>query len=87
MKTLLIVLVCLLCNYNIFGFVIRRNFSSAKGRGIVHIQREEGKIFYCCPGASLKIQVCVYKCSITRKYSLRGYILGVLMHTTAWDHL
>ena len=45
MKTLLIVLVCLLCNYNIFGFVIRRNFSSAKGRGIVHIQREEGKIF------------------------------------------
>ena len=22
---------------------------------------------------------------ITRKYPLRGYILGVLMHTTAWD--
>ena len=87
MKTLLIVLVCLLCNYNIFGFVIRRNFSSAKGRGIVHIQREEGKIFYCSPGASLKIQVCVYKFSITRKYSLRGYILGVLTHTTAWDRL
>ena len=87
MKTLLIVLVCLLCNYNIFGFVIRRNFSSAKGRGIVHIQREEGKIFYCCPGASLKIQVCVYKFSITRKNSLRGYILGVLTHTTAWDRL
>ena len=24
---------------------------------------------------------------ITRKYSLRGYILGVLTHTTAWDGL
>ena len=23
----------------------------------------------------------------TRKYPLRGYILGVLMHTTAWDRL
>ena len=23
----------------------------------------------------------------TRKYPLRGYILGVLMHTTAWDQL
>ena len=22
---------------------------------------------------------------ITRKYPLRGYILGVLVHTTAWD--
>ena len=22
---------------------------------------------------------------ITRKYPLRGYILGVLTHTTAWD--
>ena len=21
----------------------------------------------------------------TRKYPLRGYILGVLLHTTAWD--
>ena len=45
MKTLLIVLVCLLCNYNTFGFVIRRNFSSAKGRAIEYIQRGEGKIF------------------------------------------
>ena len=27
----------------------------------------------------------LYKC--TRKYPLRGYILGVLMHTTAWDRL
>ena len=24
---------------------------------------------------------------ITRKYLLRGYILGVLTHTTAWDRL
>ena len=24
---------------------------------------------------------------ITRKYPLRGYNLGVLMHTTAWDRL
>ena len=24
---------------------------------------------------------------ITRKYPLRGYILGVLIHTTAWDRL
>ena len=23
----------------------------------------------------------------TRKYPLRGYILGVLTHTTAWDRL
>ena len=23
---------------------------------------------------------------LTRKYLLRGYILGVLMHTTAWDN-
>ena len=23
----------------------------------------------------------------TRKYPLRGYILGVLTHTTAWDQL
>ena len=23
----------------------------------------------------------------TRKYSLRGYVLGVLTHTTAWDRL
>ena len=26
-----------------------------------------------------------YKLMITRKYLLRGYILGVLTHTTAWD--
>ena len=24
---------------------------------------------------------------LTRKYLLRGYILGVLMHTTAWEQL
>ena len=24
---------------------------------------------------------------MTRKYPLRGYILGVLTHTTAWDQL
>ena len=24
---------------------------------------------------------------VTRKYPLRGYILGVLTHTTAWDRL
>ena len=24
---------------------------------------------------------------ITRKYPLRGYFLGVLTHTTAWDRL
>ena len=24
---------------------------------------------------------------MTRKYPLRGYILGVLTHTTAWDRL
>ena len=28
-----------------------------------------------------------YFLEITRKYPLRGYILGVLMHTTAWDRL
>ena len=27
----------------------------------------------------------VSKLSITRKYPLCGYILGVLTHTTAWD--
>ena len=25
------------------------------------------------------------KIEVTRKYPLRGYILGVLTHTTAWD--
>ena len=25
--------------------------------------------------------------TLTRKYPLRGYFLGVLMHTTAWDRL
>ena len=29
----------------------------------------------------------VFSLAITRKYSLRGYILGVLTHTTAWDKL
>ena len=24
---------------------------------------------------------------MTRKYPLRGYILGVLAHTTAWDQM
>ena len=27
------------------------------------------------------------KYDFTRKYPLRGYILGVLTHTTAWDRL
>ena len=27
------------------------------------------------------------KFSFTRKYLLRGYFLGVLTHTTAWDRL
>ena len=31
-----------------------------------------------------KLQTNIY---ITRKYPLRGYFLGVLMHTTAWDRL
>ena len=25
--------------------------------------------------------------NVTRKYPLRGYILGVLTHTTTWDQL
>ena len=33
----------------------------------------------------LKSRATLSKYSVTRKYPLRGYILGVLMHTTAWD--
>ena len=29
----------------------------------------------------------IYEFEITRKYPLRGYILGVLTHTTDWDRL
>ena len=29
----------------------------------------------------------LYNSKITRKYPLRGYFLGVLTHTTAWDRL
>ena len=29
--------------------------------------------------------ILVLKIVTTRKYPLRGYILGVLTHTTAWD--
>ena len=32
-------------------------------------------------GLELHMQVC----NLTKKYPLRGHILGVLMHTTAWD--
>ena len=31
--------------------------------------------------------IAKYLSQITRKYPLRGYILGVLTHTTAWDRL
>ena len=35
---------------------------------------------------SYKPNQTIFKLSIyTRKYPLRGYILGVLTHTTAWD--
>ena len=33
----------------------------------------------------MKYLIWIY--TITRKYPLRGYILGVLTHTTAWDRL
>ena len=29
--------------------------------------------------------VVILKLNVTRKYPLRGYILDVLTHTTAWD--
>ena len=32
-------------------------------------------------------QILSHLYKITRKYPLRGYILGVLTHTTAWDRL
>ena len=35
----------------------------------------------------LKYLVATFTLVITRKYPLRGYILGVLTHTTAWDRL
>ena len=43
--------------------------------------------FACCPFRWFE-KVCYYLISIyyeTRKYPLRGYIQGVLTHTTAWD--
>ena len=40
-----------------------------------------GSIFY----TSLAFQILI--CNYTRKYPLRGYILGVLAHTTSWDRL
>ena len=33
------------------------------------------------------VAACFVILAITRKYPLRGYILGVLTHTTAWDRL
>ena len=45
------------------------------------VQTPEVPFFnYVVPNNSIKI------CN-TRKYPLRGYILGVLTHTTAWDQL
>ena len=34
-------------------------------------------------GTFILVQFAFYV--VTRKYPLRGYILGVLTHTTAWD--
>ena len=33
----------------------------------------------------LKLKHSLLEISISRKYPLRGYILGVLTHITAWD--
>ena len=33
----------------------------------------------------LRFFLVIFFIYLTRKYLLRGYILGVLMHTTAWD--
>ena len=41
-------------------------------------------------GSIVKKRVRIFKkyfSLLTRKYPLRGYILGVLAHTTAWDRL
>ena len=41
---------------------------------------------YCSRVRTNSVWVKFY-CSVSKKYPLRGYIQGVLSHTSAWDRL
>ena len=47
------------------------------------------KAFWCKPMFTFPYHTTnfLYNCYVTRKYPLRGYILGVLTHTTALEQL
>ena len=52
---------------------------------IVHLPRELLNNMIMMNAQTKRMTEMNVEIVITRKYPLRGYILGVLAHTTAWD--
>ena len=49
------------------------------------LKEDTAKFLHFCGTENFRSQFYDLKSLVTRKYPLRGYFLGVLTHTTAWD--
>ena len=68
--------------------------ASRQRQNLVSLVSDSERYVHCTPqqvvkngeflGTQYEISLALF---LTRKYPLRGYILGVLTHTTAWDQL